>query len=628
VTSVGGRVLASGGLDSADSSVANIVAIDGGAAKNLGSLPSPVHDAGSTTVAGTPYFFGGGNGGSTSQQILRIDPSGTTSNVGSLLSGESDITAAAVGGTAYIVAGYDGTNPLDDIVAWKPGSPARIVAHLPKPLRYPAVATVGTKVLVAGGTSGSTVSSDVFSFDPATGQVSKVATLPQPLTHLSGAALNGKFVLVGGRGIDKTSQVASILSVDPASGRVTRIGSLPTALSDTGSTAVAGGITVVGGVDSSGAVRAGILRLQMKTITVQAATKASASAPSGAVEVPVAGSIPPLLDPNNVYAAEKPGLLSPTVAGDRELVYVPNSESNTMDVIDQKTYKVIDHFDTGRLPQHVVPSWDLKTLWITNDYGNSLTAIDPKTGKPGRTVSVEDPYNLYFTADGTRAIVVAEALRKLDFRDAQTMKLENSLSVDSCHGVDHMDFTADGKTALVSCEFGGRMIVLDLVHEKVLGTTFLAAAGMPQDVKLSPDGKVFYVADMASNGVWMIDAATFKRIGFIRTGAGAHGLYPSRDQKYLYVSNRGEGTISLIDFATRTVARRWSIPGGGTPDMGGVSADGKVLWLSGRHSSVVYAIDTTDGKLIAKVPVGSGPHGLAVWPQPGRYSIGHTGILR
>jgi hypothetical protein len=53
-----------------------------------------------------------------------------------------------------------------------------------------------------------------------------------------------------------------------------------------------------------------------------------------------------------------------------------------------------------------------------------------------------------------------------------------------------------------------------------------------------------------------------------------------------------------------------------------------VLWLSGRYSRAVYAISTTDGHLIAKIAVGNHPHGLCVWPQPGRYSLGHTGVMR
>jgi YVTN family beta-propeller protein len=316
------------------------------------------------------------------------------------------------------------------------------------------------------------------------------------------------------------------------------------------------------------------------------------------------------------------------VRNDPALVYVPNSKSNTVDVIDQRTAKIVEHFSVGALPQHVTPSWDLRTLWVTNDVGNSLTPIDPRTGRPGRSVPVLDPYNLYFTADGRRAIVVAEAHRELDFRTTQTMRLTKALHVPQCPGVDHMDYTADGTKALVSCEFGGRMIVVDLRSERAIKTIALKPSAMPQDVKLSPDGRTFYVADMMSNGVWLIDARTFRVIRFQPTGAGAHGLYPSRDSRTLYVSNRGEGSITLISFKTRRPYKKWRLPGGGSPDMGGVSADGKVLWLSGRYNAEVYAISTTTGKLLHRIPVGDGPHGLCVWPQPGRYSIGHTGILR
>jgi YVTN family beta-propeller protein len=337
--------------------------------------------------------------------------------------------------------------------------------------------------------------------------------------------------------------------------------------------------------------------------------------------------IPPLLDRRDVYAADRAGDLSPVVRRDPALVYVPDSQSNTVDVISQRTFKVIRQFPVGALPQHVTPSWDLRTLYVTNDTGNSLTPIDPRTARPGAPIAVLDPYNMYFTPDGRWAIIVAEAHRELDFRDPHTMALHHALATPQCAGVDHMDFTADGRYALVSCEFAGRAIVVDLDTERVVKTVELGGA-MPQDVKLSPDGRTFYVADMATGGVWLIDAATMAVIRFQPTGAGAHGLYPSRDAKLLYVSNRGEGTISVLSFATRGPIAKWHLPGGGSPDMGGVSADGKVLWLSGRYNAEVYAISTATGRLIRRIPVGLGPHGLCVWPQPGRYSIGHTGIMR
>ena len=331
-----------------------------------------------------------------------------------------------------------------------------------------------------------------------------------------------------------------------------------------------------------------------------------------------------------MYAHDGASEIAPAARSARSLIYVPNSKSDTVDVIDPATYKIVEHFDVGGLPQHVVPAWDLRTLYVTNDTGNSLTPIDPRTGKPGRTIPVDDPYNMYFTPDGRYAIVVAERLRRLDFRDAHTFALHRSVPV-PCAGVDHMDFSADETYLIASCEFSGQLIKVDLRTEKVVGVLDL------------PDGSSRHAAGREAvagrQGVLRRRHDGERALGDRRRDVQGDRLPPHRrgrarplsrvaTAKLLYATNRGEGSISVIDFSTRKVVTTWRIPGGGSPDMGGVSADGKVLWLSGRYNGVVYAISTRTGKLLAKIPVGSGPHGLCVWPQPGRYSLGHTGILR
>ena len=343
--------------------------------------------------------------------------------------------------------------------------------------------------------------------------------------------------------------------------------------------------------------------------------------------------MPPVLDNGNVYSADAPGLLSPTVKNFPYRVYVPNSKSDTVDIIDPATYKVVGHFALpkhakGPLePQHVVPSWDLKTLWVAQDLGDQLTMIDPATGKEGKTVHVDDPYNMYYTPDGKYAVVMAEREKRVDFRNAQTMEVVNRVPV-NCEGVNHADFTPDGRYMIATCEFSSELLKIDVAAQKVVSRLKLEPKGMPQDCRLSPDGKVFYVANMDSNGVHVIDAGSFQQVEFIKTGKGTHGEYFSRDAKYMYISNRGEGSISLLDCASRKLVAKWKIPGGGSPDMGGVSPDGKALWLSGRYNSEVYVFDTSNGKLLARIPVGKGPHGLCVYPQPGRYSLGHTGNMR
>jgi YVTN family beta-propeller protein len=351
--------------------------------------------------------------------------------------------------------------------------------------------------------------------------------------------------------------------------------------------------------------------------------------------------MPPVPDRTNVYSEIGTDHMSAAVAGALARVYVPHVTSNDVYVIDPATLKVLNHFPVGLHAQHIVPSYDLKTLWVTSAGGRRspgiLTPIDPTTGEPGARVAVDDPYNLYFSPDGSFAIVVAEQRRRLDFRDPHTMVLNASVPAPQCAGLNHADFSIDGRYAIFTCEYSGSLVKIDMIGRRVIGYLKLTGGGMPQDIRISPSGDVFYVADMHADGVFIIDGETFTQTGMIHTGTGTHGLYPSRDGTRLYVTNRGShkmrggrhgpGSIAVLDFATRKVVAEWPIPGGGSPDMGNVSADGKTLWVSGRFDNVVYAIDTTDGS-VQQIPVGTEPHGLTVWPQPGRYSLGHTGNMR
>jgi YVTN family beta-propeller protein len=407
-----------------------------------------------------------------------------------------------------------------------------------------------------------------------------------------------------------------------------------------------------------------------------ASAPATAPAPVAAVAPPplppavaTVPGMPPVIDAKNLYSEQAANKVQPAIAGDLPRIYVPNLRGHDVHVIDPATMKVVDRFNVGHSPQHIVPSWDMKTLWVTNNAerrtDGSLTPIDPKTGKPGPAIDVDNPYNLYFSPDGKSAIVVAEARKRLDFRDPKTMALQYEIHVPDCPGVNHAEFSIDGKFAIFTCEFSGTLAKIDLVNRKVLGylklsmpeTRFKVVSlkpgqvwepgatelckvtkGMPQDIRISPDGKKFYIADMHADGVHIVDGESFTKVGFVATGIGAHGLYPSRDGKQLYVANRGShqihgpkngnGGVAVIDFASDKIVARWGIPGGGSPDMGNISADGRYLWLAARYDDVVYRFDTQSGGAVQQIKVGAEPHGLTVWPIPGRYSLGHTGNMR
>jgi YVTN family beta-propeller protein len=340
---------------------------------------------------------------------------------------------------------------------------------------------------------------------------------------------------------------------------------------------------------------------------------------------PTAAPTPDLIQasppPFNVYGYTQ--TMSPAVAGFPERVYVPDSGGNALVVIDPTTYRVVARYYVGAIPQHVTPSWDMQQLYVDDEGSWQLTVIDPKSGAPVGRIPVPDPYNLYFTPDGTKAIVVAERLHRLDFRDPHTFKLIKSVPI-PWPGIDHLDFSADGTYLLAGTEYAGTIVKVDTTAMQITG--FVQLGGLPVDVRLSPDGSVFFVANQGRNGVSIVDPIAMKEIGFIKTGRGAHGMAISRDTRFLYVANRLAGSISVIDFATRSVVDTWHI--GGSPDMIQISPDGSELWTSGRFGGAVYVVDTTTGKLTHLIRVGGQPHGLSFFPNDGRYSIGHNGVYR
>jgi YVTN family beta-propeller protein len=386
------------------------------------------------------------------------------------------------------------------------------------------------------------------------------------------------------------------------------------------------------------------------------ATTAPTAVPSSAHQVASSGSesptappattaaVPPAAAlPANVYAAAGADMFSANVAGAKQYVYVPSAMqkgAGWVDVIDQATMQVVNRYKAGSISQHVVPSWDMKTLYVTASAANELVPIDPKTGDPGPAIPVTRPYNLYFTPDGTKAVVQEEQNDRIAYYDTATWKELTSVPA-TCDGNNHADWSADGSYFLVTCEFSGDLLKVDTASGDIVAKIKLANGAMPQDVRLVPDGSKFYVADMMSDGVWVVDGATMTVLGHIGTGTGTHGIYPSRDGTKMYVTNRGrhmgdetrksrpgEGSVSVVDPHTDTVEATWTIPGGGSPDMGGVSADGGRLWLSGRYDSEVYVFDTSTGELVGRIHTDPSPHGLVVWPQPGHYSLGHTGNTR
>ena len=352
--------------------------------------------------------------------------------------------------------------------------------------------------------------------------------------------------------------------------------------------------------------------------------------------------MPPVLD-NNVYAATHAGMLSPAVRTARPNLYVPDSTGSTVTVISQRTRRILRVLHTGYLSQHVVPAYDLHRLVVNASAADRLTLPRPGDGT-GERLGARDPAVQPLLHPGRHAaVVMVEQHDIIRFADPRTFRRIADVSPRGCRGPNHADFSGNGRFFVVTCEFSGELVKISTLGHRVLGSLKLdprptakhaSPAGlmgmsMPQDIRLSPDGRTFYVADMGTDELRLIDAADASpacrasACPATRTGSTRAATAPVSTSPIAV-----PGEVSVLDFATNRIVDTWVIPGGGSPDMGGVSADGSMLWLSGRYDGVVYGFRTRDGRLVARIHVGGSPHGLCVWPQPGRYSLGHTGNMR
>jgi YVTN family beta-propeller protein len=327
--------------------------------------------------------------------------------------------------------------------------------------------------------------------------------------------------------------------------------------------------------------------------------------------------------PINVYQSTISGELEPSVENIPQRVYVPDDMGETVVVIAPKTMAIVNRIKVGRLPEHIAPSPDFTKLYVDNEGDWTISVLDPRSGKIVNTLDVPDPYNLYFTPDGRIAIIVQELLKKIEFRDAHTWAVIRTLPV-SINGIDHLDFSADGSYFLLTTEYSGTVVKVDMQKMEIAG--LIQVGGLPIDVRLSPDGTVFFVANQGKHGVSVVDPVAMKEIGFIPTGRGAHGFALSRDTRSLYVSNRADGSLSVIDIAARKVTATWKI--GGYPDMIQVNPAGNQIWVSSRFDGNVIVVDATSGAVTNRIHCCHQAHGLTYFPAPGSISLGHNGVYR
>jgi outer membrane protein assembly factor BamB len=289
VTGPGNRLVVLGGLTTGGVSVTGIYAIGTrtGAARQIGVLRAPLHDAAAAVLGGRAVVFGGGSAASVAgvQAFPLAGGGGTAASSGSLPAPRSDAAAVTIGGTSYLVGGYTGSRPDTPVLATTDGRTFTAVASLPVPVRYPAVAALAGRIFVFGGQAitGAGAGSPVTviqAIDPARHRATIVGHLPEPLAGAAAVTVGGELFVAGGESTtaqrvtpgvgttqlgpgqtapggteaaSATSTVSTIWAFDPGTGRLLAAGRLQVPVSHA-AVAVTGGTAWIVGGESRGAL--------------------------------------------------------------------------------------------------------------------------------------------------------------------------------------------------------------------------------------------------------------------------------------------------------------------------------------------------------------------------------------
>ena len=286
-------------------------------------------------------------------------------------------------------------------------------------------------------------------------------------------------------------------------------------------------------------------------------------------------------------------------------VLVLNSEEASYSILSRSGRTELARLPVGREPHHLIASPDGKEVMIGSTATNELLVLDSKTGEKRRVVrEIIDPYHLGFSPNGKWFVTVAYRLDHVDILHADGFKLAGRIFLDGLPS--HMAFDAESKTVFITLQQSGRVAAFDLATQTLKWN--VAVGNTPAGIIMLPDDKRLLVALTGEDGVVAIDRKDGNVIGRLQTGKGAHNFWPKGDGRHWFLSNRVEGTVSLLDTQDMKVAATIKVPGG--PDCMDITADGKELWVTQRFLRRVAVVDMEQLKVVASIPVGKSPHGV------------------
>lgn len=288
-----------------------------------------------------------------------------------------------------------------------------------------------------------------------------------------------------------------------------------------------------------------------------------------------------------------------------DAVLVLNSDEASYSILSRSGRVELARHPVGREPHHVIVMPGGNEMLIGSTYTNELLGLDIRTGERRRIVKdIIDPYHLGFSPDGKWFVTAAYRLDHVDIFHADGFRLAGRIFIDGLPS--HMAFDAESRTVFVTLQQSGRLAAFDLQTQALKWSVPVGNA--PAGIVMLPDNKRLLVALTGQDGIVVVDPIDGGAKGTLQTGKGAHNFWPKGDDRHYFLSNRVEGTVSLIDTEEMKVVGNVRVPGG--PDCMDITPDGKELWVTQRFLRRVAVVDIEQLKVVASIPVGKSPHGV------------------
>ena len=323
----------------------------------------------------------------------------------------------------------------------------------------------------------------------------------------------------------------------------------------------------------------------------------------------------------------------------RDRFYTSDQFSNTVSVIDPSSNRLLGVLKLGEpTPMNLSPLYtgqllvhgmgfspDHKTLAVISIGSNSVTFIDTATNAIKHTSYVgRSPHEAFFTPDGREVWVAVRGENYLQVLDGATYAEKTRIMVPNGPGM--TIFAPDGHYAYVCSSFTPETVVIDTLTKQIVGRVKQTSPFCP-DIAATPDGQQVWMT-LKDTGKVMVFAARppFNVLQVLDTGPITNHVNIVRNAagQFAYVTVGTENLVKV--FRTDNFSQVASIPVGALPHGLWPSGDGSRVYIGLENADAVAAIDTLSNRVIATIPIGQAPQGVAYVPDAVPSGDGMAGL--